>query len=242
MTVYTIHRPSLSSDRTEPMEEFPSVERASVAFQFRCLKQRSIARFMPGPPSLSPVAFPTADDTGLMSVWIRSSTQLPPQPADTPDELWRLTEGGGVRREKWDPEKHRAEFPAPEGGATAPRLDTEHPELREAEKEFVAEEHPGFGAMAIAYWVDGRMELKDISSGRCDCGDDALHQHVGRVQATLMGHAPFNLPPETLVWHVRSGASTADEAKKLARTVAKGLGFTRNPSPVLTESKKASQP
>lgn len=106
---------------------------------------------------------------------------------------------------------------------------TLHEELAEAEREFVSETHPGFGAVSLAYWLGGRMELRDMQSGVCDCGQAGAHEREVRVLGRLMGGEPFGLPPGTDVWHVRSGAPDADGARKVAHTVAKSLGFSMNP-------------
>lgn len=231
MTIYALHKLSQKGD-VAPMEEFPSVERAAAALQTRVRKQASGAYFMSDPrPFVHPrpeVAFPQADDTGFMAVWVRRPSDMPPTPETTPDELWRVTGGGTVRREKWNEEKHQV-VAAPEGNVVVPLLSPDHSDVAEAEAAFVAEEHPGFGAVAISYWLGGRMEIKEVQSGTCDCGQDDLHDKVSRVQSRLLGHEAFGLPPGTQVWHVRTGAPEAPHAKELARTVAKALGFHASP-------------
>lgn len=232
MTVYVLHRLSLKDAKTAPMEGFPSLERASVAFQTRALRQASKTFVLEGGrgvPSDGEVPFPEADLTGYMVVWRRSDKQGPPRSGDTPDELWRMKPTGGVVRQRWSEKEHGVPLRKKPLDTAVCQLASQNAELRKAEEEFVAEPHPGFGAVALAYWVDGRMKLTDMGSGVCGCGRDGAHEREVRVLGRLMDGELFNLPPGTDVWHVRSGAPDADGARKVAHTVAKGLGFSMNP-------------
>lgn len=47
-------------------------------------------------------AFPTADRTGYLMVWLRRGGSLPPKPNVFPDERWYLTPLGAVVRDVWD--------------------------------------------------------------------------------------------------------------------------------------------
>ncbi|MFD0501451.1 hypothetical protein [Streptomyces rhizosphaericus] len=86
------------------MEKFPSVERASVALQLRARTQESGTFFLGEEVKVPPVKapFPEADLTGFMVVWVRRANEPAPHPTDQPDEVWRLTPHGGVRRHAWE--------------------------------------------------------------------------------------------------------------------------------------------
>ncbi|MEV6400562.1 hypothetical protein AB0M39_38275 [Streptomyces sp. NPDC051907] len=237
MTVYTLHRLSLGAETVTPMEEFPSVERASVALQTRARKQASPAYFMSSGqsgPAGSDVAFPGADLTGYMVVWRRAAHKMPPRPTDTPDELWLLTESGAVRREAWDEEKHRMPE-TPTHTAVVPEIapgTTIEIDLSAGRK------HPPQRAMWITYWLNGRMALKEVYAGECQCGKGELHEREVIIRAAIARPEEFNLPEGTAVWAVKVAAPDPGAAQKLARTVAKGLGWDLNPVLSETEGSK----
>ncbi|MFC4328363.1 hypothetical protein ACFPC0_11045 [Streptomyces andamanensis] len=106
MTIYAVHQ---HNDREgspqSPLEAFPSVERATVALQLRSRKQEC-ATFYASDKSETwlkePVAFPDADMTGFMRIWRRKGSDPQPDPAkDTPEEVWRMKETGGVTKCLW---------------------------------------------------------------------------------------------------------------------------------------------
>ncbi|MFF9265826.1 hypothetical protein [Streptomyces longwoodensis] len=102
MTVFAVHRYSKYTPDVGALEAFPSVERASVALQLRARDQRSATYYLTDHTNPRPVGeFPKADLTGYMLVWRRKAGQAPPRRDDTPDELWRLTDKGGVIKEQY---------------------------------------------------------------------------------------------------------------------------------------------
>lgn len=107
MKIYAIHRQNRTTQRSGPLEAFPSVERASVALQLRARKQESGTFYVDEDNSETPrpmVAFPEADLSGYMLVWRRRATDPRPEPGEDPEEVWRLTPGGGVIKEPYDGE------------------------------------------------------------------------------------------------------------------------------------------
>lgn len=231
MTIYAMHRLSETAETVTPLEQFPSEERAVSAFKLRAEKGASGEYFMNGDLLAMPrpqAVFPGADATGCMVVWRKTPRDLPPEPGERPTEVWSLTDARVVRMQPWDKETHK-HLASLRHEPTVPQLDPGHRELKDAEQDYLAEDHPGFGAECIAYWLYGRMELKDLRAGRCDCGRDDLHDSPSRVQAVMMTHAPFNLPEGTAVWFVRTGTPDPADARQMARSVAKSLGWAQNP-------------
>lgn len=117
--------------------------------------------------------------------------------------------------------------------AATPEADPFHGDVVAVEAEFTQGNHPPFGAVGISYWWSGRMELKVVASGPCTCKDPSIHVDEVKILATVVDAEAYGLPSGTVVWHVRTGAPDASHAQKMARTVAKGLGYEMNP--VLSE-------
>lgn len=108
-------------------------------------------------------------------------------------------------------------------------LGVEPTDTERLETEFERDNHPEFGAVVVAYWAGGRLELRDVAGGRCVCGRDDLHAGPPRVQATFVDAWDAELPEPLPAWRVRSGAPDEGAARALAREMAKSLGFRLNP-------------
>lgn len=114
MTIFATHRYSTGTKTTGSLEAFPSVERATVALQLRARKRKSGTYYLDedtGVTSRPLAAFPEADLTGYLLVWRRKATEDRPAPGETPEEVWRLTPGGAVVKEPYDPDNHPASQP-----------------------------------------------------------------------------------------------------------------------------------
>lgn len=232
MTVYTRHRLSEKTKRVLPMEAFPSVERASVALVLRVTQQESRTFYMTDSSVAGSAQmggsekFPEADQSGFMAVWLRRARELPPQPGEEPDEVWRVSARGAVRRAPWDDSSAQA-LGLPVSGCVPTQKQGKEPEGPD-----LSLPHPPYWAETVAFWLHGRMDLRDVRSGKCPCPAPDLHQPEVVLSGALVPGDPYalGLPPEVPLWHFRAGAPTQQAAVKVARTGAKSLGFTMNPA------------
>lgn len=173
--IYAVHRHSRKTDTTTQMEAFPSVERASVALQIRARKRECIL-YPVGedrpPYDRQPVKFPDADMSGYMLVWRRKAGDRP-TPGEAPEEVWSLTERGGVVKQPYDgegkeltlpqltPDERRAKALKYVGGLpllTDRFLDGVDPTVRRALRDLVQDNEVELAVLRIlqAQWVSDR--------------------------------------------------------------------------------------
>lgn len=117
MTVYAVHRHTMKTETTSPLEAFPSVERASVALQLRARKQSSGTFYAHEDHDITPrpeVAFPEADLSGFLLVWRRKAGEDRPEPGQEPEEVWRLTPGGSVIKQAYNADRAPGAYRLPQ--------------------------------------------------------------------------------------------------------------------------------